>query len=118
MSRKFSIIRTLTRMFSFSASETSAPGYCTMSPGDPLPSPVLDTINSIKFGKGWQWKGEYYKVPDESGGIKEILMYTSGGGLRVVRIHESGELVSIAPKEEMPLYLYQALHLSDYHMNL
>lgn len=117
MSRKFSILRTLRRAFSFQAYEAAAPGYCTVSASAPLPSPVLDTINSVKSGKGWQWKGEYYKLSDESGNIREILMYTPGGGLRVVRIHESGELLSIAPREE-PFFLYQALHLSDYHMNL
>jgi hypothetical protein len=118
MSRLFSIIRTLRKAFSFASDEGKTPGYCTMSTAKPLPPPVLDTINSVKSGKGWQWKGEYYRVPDAPGGIKEILMYTPNGGLRVVRIHDSGELLSIAPKEEMPFYLYQALHLSDYHTNL
>lgn len=117
MSTKFSILRSLRKAFLFAPYEGTAPGYCTVSTGAPLPSPVLDTINSVKTGKGWQWKGEYYRVPEEGGGVREILMYTADGGLRVVRIHDSGELISIAPREE-PFFLYQALHLSDYHMNL
>ncbi|HEY1112012.1 MAG TPA: hypothetical protein VGE66_00565 [Chitinophagaceae bacterium] len=112
-----SILRTLRNAFSFAPYEGTAPGYCTVSAGAPLPPPVLDTINSVKTGKGWQWKGEYYRVCEEGGNVREILMYTSNGGLRVVRIHDSGELISIAPREE-PFFLYQALHLSDYHMNL
>lgn len=117
MSTKFSILRTLRKAFSFASYGGSIQGYCTVSTGAPLPPPVLDTINSVRTGKGWLWKGEYYRVPEEEGGLREILMYTPDGGLRVVRIHDSGELVSIAPREE-PFFLYQALHLSDYHMNL
>lgn len=112
-----SILRTLRKAFSFAPPEGAALGYCTVSAGAPLPPPVLDTINSVRTGKGWQWKGEYYRVSEEDGTIREILMYTPDGGLRVVRIHDSGELISIAPREE-PFFLYQALHLSDYHMNL
>lgn len=116
MSTKFSILRTLRKAFSFAPYDAVAPGYYTVSSGAPLPPPVMDTINSVKAGKGWQWKGEYYRVAEESG-VREILMYTPDGVLRVVRIRDTGELISMAPREE-PFFLYQALHLSDYHMNL
>lgn len=110
-----SFVKKLTKALSFGSKPQ---GYCTVSASAPLPSPVLDTINSIRSGKGWVWKGEYYAVPEAHTALKEILMYTASGELRVVRIHECGELVSIAPREEMTLYLYQAHQLSDYHLNL
>ena len=115
MSAWFSFVKKLTRILSF---PEKPKGYCTVSASAPLPSPVLDTINSIRSGKGWVWKGEYYAVPEAHLALKEILMYTTSGELRVVRIHESGELVSISPREEMTLHLYQAHQLSDYHLNL
>jgi hypothetical protein len=115
MSTWLLFVKKLTRILSF---PKKPQGYCTVSANAPLPSPVLDTINSIRSGKGWVWKGEYYAVPEAQPALKEILMYTASGELRVVRIYESGELVSIAPREEMALHLYQRHQLSDYHLNL
>lgn len=115
MSTWFSFVKKLIRALSFPEKPR---GYCTVSASTPLPSPVLDTINSIRSGKGWVWKGEYYAVAEAQPALKEILMYTASGELRVVRILESGELVSVAPREEMPFHLYQAQQLSDYYLHL
>src|SRR5688572_8047319 len=118
MSTLFSLFRTISKALSIAPGEERGMGYCTVSSHAPLPSPVLDTINSIRAGKEWTWKGEYYAVPETPVGLKEILMYTSAGELRVVRIHESGEVISMAPREETPFHLYQAQQLSDYYLHL
>jgi hypothetical protein len=97
MSTLFAFVKKLARVLSF---PEKPKGYCTVSTAAPLPSPVLGTINSIRSGKGWVWKGEYYAVPDAHPALKEILMYTAAGKLRVVRILESGELVSVAPRKK------------------
>ena len=118
MSSLFSLFRTLTKALSFAPTEPTTGGYRVVSPEKSLPSPVLDTINSIKTGKGWTWRGEYYTLPETSGALKEILMYNAQGELRVVCVHERGEVVSIAPREELPYHLYQAQQLSDYYLHL
>jgi hypothetical protein len=118
MSSLFSLFRTLTKALSFAPNEPASSGYRVASPEKSLPSPVLDTINSIRAGKGWAWRGEYYTLPETSGSLKEILMYNTAGELRVVCIHERGEVISIAPREESPFHLYQAQQLSDYYLHL
>jgi hypothetical protein len=118
MGTLFSLFRTLSKALSLTSSDQKSAGYRIVSSDKSLPSPVLDTINSIKAGKGWTWKGEYYTLPQTSGTLKEILMYNPAGELRVVCVHESGEVVSIAPREELPFHLYQAQQLSDYYLHL
>ena len=49
MSAWLSFVKKLTKVLSF---PPKPQGYCTVSTNAPLPSPVLDTINSIRSGKG------------------------------------------------------------------